>query len=109
MYLRNQAVIFFQEHNGPAQVSAADNALKTNPTLPDDTKALLYYIKGQGLVANATVDPKTQRIVLPPECADAYEKYLELAPDGQFAAEVKGILSQAGEKVSSSFKAGKKK
>jgi len=109
MYLRNQAVIFFQEHNGPAQVAAADNALKTYPTLPDDTKALLYYIKGQGLVANATVDPKTQRIVLPPECADAYEKYLELAPDGQFAAEVKGILSQAGEKVSSSFKAGKKK
>lgn len=109
MYLRNQAVIFFQEHNAAAQVAAADNALKTDPTLPDDTKALLYYIKGQGLVQNATVDPKTQKIVLPPECADAYEKYLELAPDGQFAAEVKGILSQAGEKVSSSFKAGKKK
>lgn len=109
MYLRNQAVIFFQEHNAPAQVAAADNALKTDPTLPDDTKALLYYIKGQGLVQNATVDPKTQKIVLPPECADAYEKYLELAPDGQFAAEVKGILSQAGEKVSSSYKAGKKK
>ncbi len=109
MYLRNQAVIFFQEHNAPAQVAAADNALKTYPTLPDDTKALLYYIKGQGLVQNATVDPKTQKIVLPPECADAYEKYLELAPDGQFAAEVKGILSQAGEKVSSSYKAGKKR
>jgi tetratricopeptide (TPR) repeat protein len=109
MYLRNQAVIFFQEHNSAAQVSAADQALQQDPSMPDPVKALLYYIKGQGLVQNATIDPKTQRIVLPPECADAYEKYLQLAPDGQFAGEVKGILSQAGEKVSSSYKAGKKK
>ncbi len=109
MYYRNQAVIFFQEHNGPAQVAAADEAIKSDPNLPDPVKALLYYIKGQGLVQNATIDPKTQRIVLPPECEDAYQKYLQLAPDGQFAAEVQGILAQAGEKVSSSYKAGKKR
>jgi tetratricopeptide (TPR) repeat protein len=108
MYLRNQAVIFFQEHNGPAQVAAADQALQQDPNMADPVKALLYYIKGQGLVQNATVDPKTQRIVLPPECSDAYQKYLELAPDGQFAGEVKGILAQAGEKVSSSYKAKRK-
>lgn len=109
MYYRNQAVIFFQEHNSSAQVTAADRALTADPNMDDQTKALLYYIKGQGLVQNATVDPKTQKIVLPPECADAYEKYLQLAPDGQFAPEVKGILQQAGEKVSSSYKAGKKR
>ncbi|HEV2326179.1 MAG TPA: hypothetical protein VGS10_19735 [Terracidiphilus sp.] len=109
MYYRNQAVIFFQEHNSAAQVTAADRALTTDTNMDDQTKALLYYIKGQGLVQNATVDPKTQKIVLPPECADAYEKYLQLAPDGQFAPEVKGILQQAGEKVSSSYKAGKKR
>lgn len=108
MYLRNQAVIFFQEHNSAAQVAAADQAITSDPTMPDPVKALLYYIKGQGLVQNATIDPKTQRIVLPPECTDAYEKYLQLAPDGQFAAEVTGILQQAGEKVSSSYKAGRK-
>ena len=52
-------------------------------------------------------DPKTQRIVLPQECTDAYQKYLELAPTGPFAGEVAGILQQAGEKVSSSYKASK--
>ncbi len=107
MYYLNQAVIFFQEHNSAAQVTSADLALKQDPNLPDQTKALLYYIKGQGLVQNATIDPKTQRIVLPPECEDAYQKYLQLEPNGQFASEVQGILQQAGEKVSSSFKAGR--
>lgn len=110
MYYRNQAVIFFQEHNSAAQVAAADQALKADPNMADQTKALLYYIKGQGLVQNATVDPKTQKIVLPPECEDAYQKYLQLAPDGQFAGEVKGILAQAtGGDSGSSSKSGKKK
>jgi tetratricopeptide (TPR) repeat protein len=100
LHLRNQAVIFFQEHNSAAQVAAADEAIKTSP---DD--AILYYIKGQGLVENATIDPKTQRIVLPDDCTAAYQKYLDLAPTGPYANEVAGILSQAGQKVSSSYKA----
>jgi len=104
LHLRNEAVIFFQQNNGPAQVAAADEAIKVDPN-----QAILYYIKGQGLVQNATVDPKTQRIVLPPECTTAYQKYLELAPSGPYADEVAGILQQAGEKVSSSYKAPKSK
>jgi tetratricopeptide (TPR) repeat protein len=109
MYYRNQAVIFFQEHNAAAQVTAADQAIQLDPSMPDQTKALLYYIKGQGLVQNATVDPKTQKIVLPPECEDAYQKYLQLAPNGQFAAEVKGILQQADDSGSNSTKKASKK
>ncbi|MGH9599238.1 MAG: hypothetical protein ACRD27_05205 [Terracidiphilus sp.] len=101
-YLRNEAVIFFQENNTTAQVAAADEAIKADPTM-----AILYYIKGQGLVQNATIDPKTHRIVLPPDCTAAYQKYLELAPNGPFAAEVSGILQQAGEKISSSYRAGR--
>jgi len=100
--LRNEAVIFYQENNGPAQVAAADEAIKIDPN-----QATLYYIKGQGLVQNATVDPKTNRIVLPPDCTAAYQKYLELAPTGPYADEVASILQQAGEKVSSSYKAPK--
>jgi len=102
LHLRNEAVIFFQQNNGPAQVAAADEAIKVDPN-----QAILYYIKGQGLVQNATVDPKTQRIVLPPECTAAYQKYLELAPTGPYADEVAGILQQAGEKISSSYRAPK--
>ena len=102
-YLRNEAVIFFQINNADAQVAAANEALKADPN-----QAVLYYIIGQGLVQKATVDPKTQKIVLPPGCAEAYEKYLELAPTGPYAADAKGILEQSGTKVSSSYKAGKK-
>jgi len=108
LYLKNQAVIFFQMGNATAQVAAADKAIAVDPN-----NALLYYLKGQGLVSNATMapdpkNPKVQVIVLPPGCAEAYQKYLELAPTGPYAADAKGILDQAGQKINSSFKAGKK-
>jgi tetratricopeptide (TPR) repeat protein len=89
-YLANQAIVFFQEKNVPAQLDAADEAIKADPN-----QAILYYIKAQGLAEKATVDPKTKKILLPPDCAAAYRKYLELAPNGQFAAEVTSILERA--------------
>lgn len=92
-YLRNEAVIFFQAGNPDAQVAAADEGLKLTPN-----DALLYYLKGQGLIGKATFDPKTKKIILPPGCAEAYQKYLELAPKGAYANEVAGILQQAGKK-----------
>jgi len=104
LHLRNEAIIFFQENNAAAQVAAADEAIKVDPN-----SAILYYIKGQGLIQNATVDPKTNRIVLPADCSEAYQKYLELAPNGPYAADAAGILQQAGEKVNSSYKAPKSK
>jgi tetratricopeptide (TPR) repeat protein len=102
--LRNEVVIFYQMNNAGAQVAAADKAIQVDPNQP-----ILYYLKGQGLVQSATVDAKTQRIVLPPGCADAFQKYLELAPTGPYAADVKSILEQAGEKLVTSYTAGKSK
>jgi tetratricopeptide (TPR) repeat protein len=99
-HLRNEAVIFFQERNADAQVKAADAALAVDPN-----QAILYYIKGQGLIQQATIDPKTNRIILPPDCTEAYQRYLALAPTGPYAVEVKGILDQAGEKINSNYKA----
>jgi tetratricopeptide (TPR) repeat protein len=103
MYLKNQTVIYYQVGNTKAQVAAADKAIAADPTNP-----LLYYLKGQGLVGDAVVDPKTNKIVLPAGCAEAYQKYLELAPDGQYAEDAKSILASAGQKIQSSYKAGKK-
>ena len=95
-------MIFFQTNNSDAQVVAADKAIAVDPT-----QAILYYLKGQGLIGKSTIDPKTQRIVLPQDCADAYQMYLQLAPTGLYAAEVQGILQQAGQKVDTSYKAPK--
>lgn len=107
LYLRNQAVIFFQENNPTAQAAAADIAIKADPNPNDPSLALMYYLKGQGLVSNATVD-SSGHVVLPADCSAAYQKYLELAPNGQFAQEVQGILQQAGEKITTSYSAKKK-
>jgi tetratricopeptide (TPR) repeat protein len=101
-YLKNEAVIFFQMNNGDAQVAAADEAIKIDPN-----QALLYYLKGQGLIQKATFDSKSGKIVLPPGCSEAYHKYLDLAPTGPYAVEVKGILDQAEQKVDTNFKASK--
>jgi tetratricopeptide (TPR) repeat protein len=103
LYYKNQAVIFFQMNNSQAQVAAADKAISVDPT-----NALLYYLKGQGLVGNATFDTKTNKIILPPGCAEAYQKYLELAPTGPYAADAKGVLDQASQKVTTTYKSGKK-
>ncbi len=95
-YLRNQAVIFFEEKNSEAQIDAADEALKA-----DSNDALLYFIKAQGMAMNAPVDPDSNKIVLSPDCLAAFRKYLELAPSGQHAADVKAILQKAATQTSS--------
>ncbi len=99
LYRRNEMIFFFKTGNADGQLAAANQAIAVDPT-----RAMLYYFKGQALVSNATVDPKTQKIVLPPGCAEAYEKYLQLDPNGQFSADARGVLAAAGVTVN----AGKK-
>jgi tetratricopeptide (TPR) repeat protein len=93
-YLIDQAVIFFNARNFPAQIDAADTAIKADPN-----QALLYFIKAQGLAEDARVDQETNKLVLPPGCADAYRKYLELDPTGPHAAQATALLQRAGEDV----------
>jgi tetratricopeptide (TPR) repeat protein len=102
-YFKNESVIFSQIGNADAQAAAADEAIKADPT-----QALPYYLKGQGLIAKATVDA-TGKYVLPPGCAEAYQKYVDLAPTGQFAADAKAILAQSTQKVETGYKAEKPK
>ncbi len=101
-YLRNEAVIFFQTNQPDAQVVAADKAIALDPTQP-----VLYYLKGNGLVGKTTMDDKTHKLVAPPGCMEAYQKYLQLAPDGLYAGEVKGILAGFNQSVDTSYKAAK--
>jgi tetratricopeptide (TPR) repeat protein len=102
VYLKNEAVIFFQMNNADAQVAAADEAIQVDPT-----QAMLYYLKGNGLVQKTTMDPKTNKLVAPPGCLEAYQKYLDLAPTGPYAGEVKGILAGFDQKIDNSYKAPK--
>ena len=90
-YRRNETILFFQVGNADAQLDAAEKAIALDPG-----RAILYYFKGQALAGKAAIDPKTQKMVLPSGCAEAYQKYLELDPTGQFSADAKGILTAAG-------------
>lgn len=101
-YYTNEAVIFSNMGNGDAQAAAADQAIKADPKQP-----FAYYLKGQGLIQKATVDQATGLYVLPAGCAEAYQTYLQLDPNGQFANDAKGILAQAGQKVDTTYKASK--
>jgi len=103
-YYKNEAVIFFNLNLGDAQVAAADEAIKADPSSP-----VPYYLKGQGLIQKATIDSKTGKMILPDGCAEAYQKYLALAPTGPYAGEVKAILTEASQTHMSSMEAPKTK
>jgi tetratricopeptide (TPR) repeat protein len=102
MHYTNEAIMMDRANQGDATVAAADKAIAADPSKP-----LPYYLKGKALVQKATVDAKGNYVV-PPGCIEAYQKYLDLAPNGSFAPEVKQILQTMGSKVSTSYKAGKK-
>jgi tetratricopeptide (TPR) repeat protein len=90
-YYRNEAILFLQTGHAPEQVEAAEKAIAADPA-----RGSLYFFKGQGLAAQSTIDPKTQKLVLPAGCAEALQKYLDLEPAGQYAADAKSLLAAAG-------------
>lgn len=103
MYYGNEAIMMDRVGNVDATVAAADKAIAADPT-----KSLPYYLKGKALINKATVDQKTGKIIAPPGCAEAYQKYLELDPNGPFSADAKSILAEMGSSVETKYKAGKK-
>jgi tetratricopeptide (TPR) repeat protein len=102
VHYTNEAIMMDRANQIDATVAAADKAIAADPT-----KAIAYYLKGKALINKASVDPKTGKIVAPPGCAEAYQKYLQLAPDGQFSADAKAVLAEMSTTVTSSYK-GKK-
>jgi tetratricopeptide (TPR) repeat protein len=99
----NEAVVFYTASKMPEANAAADKAIAADPKRAD-----AYYIKAQALVQGASVDAKGT-IVLPPGCLESYQEYLELAPDGTHAAEVKALLVDMKQPIKNSFKAPGKK
>jgi tetratricopeptide (TPR) repeat protein len=103
MYYTNETIVLSRTTQTDATVAAADKAIAADPNKP-----IPYYLKGQALISKASVDPKTQHIVAPPGTAEAYQKYLELDPNGPFVAPAQQVLAEIGEKVNSKYSAKKK-
>jgi len=106
MYYSNEAAVLFNAGQNDAALAAAEKAIAADPNDPKQPNP--YFIKGQVLIAKSTFDNKTQKLSAPPGCVDAYNKYLELAPNGAQAASVREVLQSLGEKIDLKYKAGKK-
>lgn len=107
MYYFNEGAVLTNAGKTDDALAAFDKCIKANPNQAD-----AYYQKGVTLLGKATVDSKTGKVTAPPEAAEAFNKYLELAPTGPNAENAKQMLASIGATVETSFgktKSGKKK
>jgi tetratricopeptide (TPR) repeat protein len=79
-----------------AALDAFDKAITADPTRAD-----AYYWKGTILISQATL--KDDKMVAPAGTAEAFQKYLDLAPTGPHAEEAKAMLAAVGAKVETSY------
>jgi tetratricopeptide (TPR) repeat protein len=86
----NICAVRYNQGDMDGAVAAADKAIALDPA-----KADAYFIKGSVLFGNATVDAGG-KMVVPPEALAALRKYLELAPQGPHADDVKQMLDAVG-------------
>jgi tetratricopeptide (TPR) repeat protein len=98
----NLCATMYNTGNMDGAVTACDKAIAADPT-----KADAYFIKGSSLYGSGKLD-KDGKYVPPPGTAEALNKYLELAPTGSHATDVKAMLDALGAKIETTYH-GKKK
>jgi tetratricopeptide (TPR) repeat protein len=99
-YYYNEGAVLTNTGKVDEAIQAFDKAVQADPT-----KADAYYWKGVNLLGKATI--KGDKMVAPPGTAEAFNKYLELQPTGQFAEPAKQMLASIGATVETSFGKGK--
>jgi tetratricopeptide (TPR) repeat protein len=86
----------------PDEANAAfDKCLAADPN-----RAEAYYQKGLNLLGKATL--QGDKTVAPPGTAEAFQKYLELTPNGPNAEAAKAMLTSLGAKVETTYGTKKK-
>ncbi|HWF04482.1 MAG TPA: carboxypeptidase regulatory-like domain-containing protein [Candidatus Angelobacter sp.] len=96
-----------QSNGGDAKGAAAScqKVIQTDPNRAD-----AYYVEAISLIGMSDGKLDAQgHYIAPPGTTEALNKYLELAPDGPHAAEVKQIMDQLGAKIETNYKDKKKK
>ncbi len=95
-YYFNEGAVLTNTGKVDEAIAAFDKAIQADPN-----KADAYYWKGVNLLGKATL--KGNKMEAPAGTAEAFNKYLELQPNGQFAAPAKEMLAQIGASVETSF------
>ncbi|HEY6303991.1 MAG TPA: tetratricopeptide repeat protein [Terriglobales bacterium] len=99
-YLFNVGAVLTNAGRVDDAIAAFDKVIAADPT-----KADAYYWKGVNLIGKATL--KGDKMVAPAGTAEAFQKYLQLQPDGKMAQPAKDMLASIGATVETGF--GKKK
>ena len=99
-YYYNEGAVLTNAGKVDDAIAAFDKCIAADPTRAD-----AYYQKGVNMIGKATL--KGDKMVAPPGTAEAFQKYLELAPTGPYADVAKQMLTSIGASVETGF--GKKK
>lgn len=99
-YNFNEGAVLTNAGKVDEAIQAFDKVIAADPN-----KADAYYWKGVNLIGKATL--KGDKMVAPEGTAEAFNKYLELAPSGPYAEPAKQMLASIGATIETQF--GKKK
>jgi tetratricopeptide (TPR) repeat protein len=99
-YFFNEGAVLTNAGKVDAAIAAFDKVIAADPT-----RAEAYYWKGVNLIGKATL--KGDKMVAPEGTAEAFQKYLELQPEGKLAQPAKDMLASIGATIETGF--GKKK
>lgn len=97
----NEGAVFTNAGRVDDANAAFDKCIQADPTRAD-----AYYQKGVNLLGKATL--KGDKTVAPPGTAEAFQKYLEIAPTGPNAQSAKDLLTSIGSSVETSYGTKKK-
>jgi tetratricopeptide (TPR) repeat protein len=101
-YYFNIGAVLTNAGKADEAIAAFDKCIAADPT-----KADAYYQKGVNLIAKETLD-KDNKAIAPPGTAEAFQKYLALAPNGPYADVAKQMLASIGAPVEVGFGSKKK-
>lgn len=99
-YYYNEGAVLTNAGKVDDAIAAFDKCIAADPT-----KADAYYQKGVNMIGKATL--QGDKMVAPAGTAEAFQKYLELQPNGPYADVAKQMLTSIGASVETGF--GKKK
>jgi tetratricopeptide (TPR) repeat protein len=100
-YLFNEGAVLTNAGKVDDAIVAFDKVIAADPT-----RAEAYYWKGVNLIGKATL--KGDKMVAPEGTAEAFQKYLELQPQGALAQPAKDMLASIGATVETGFGTKKK-
>jgi tetratricopeptide (TPR) repeat protein len=96
----NLGALLTNNGQGEAASKAFKMAIDSAPDNPRNVEA--YYQYGLSLAGQAT--EKDGKFIFPPGTVEAFQKYLDLAPNGPNAAACKDMITQLGGSIETTFK-----